>query len=198
MKNPHWNFRQPHCQTHETSSHTIIGGSCHKYNFCCNKSFVTTNTCLLQQNTSFVVTKVCLSWQVLSQIFVCVFVAVKLLLQQIFVVTNIILLWQNVCHDKHTFVITNTCLSWQNTSFVTTKICLSRQSFCHNKHVLVATNVCRDKSFVTPSILLSQQKTCFDVLMWQTHVCHDKNCTCGSPRQWYHTGHRHLIWEHSA
>ena len=48
----------------------MIGGSCHKYNFCRDKSFVAikhvfaaTNTCLLRQNTSFVATKLCLSRQ---------------------------------------------------------------------------------------------------------------------------------------
>ena len=35
----------------------------HRYNFCCDKSFVLTNTCLSQQNMSFVMTKVCLSRQ---------------------------------------------------------------------------------------------------------------------------------------
>ena len=36
---------------------------CHKYNFCRDKSFVATNTCLSRENTSFVATKVCLSRQ---------------------------------------------------------------------------------------------------------------------------------------
>ena len=58
-------------------SRNIIGRSCHKYHFRCTKSFVMTNSCLLQQthvcrdkthlllqqNTSFVVTKVCLPRQ---------------------------------------------------------------------------------------------------------------------------------------
>ena len=76
----------------------IIGRSCHKYHFCCNKSFVVTNTCLSWQNTSFVMTKVCLSWQI--------FVVTS------FVATCLLLLRQ-------------TCLSWQNMSFVPTKVCLS-------------------------------------------------------------------------
>ena len=44
----------------------ITGGSCHKYDFCHDKSFVATNTfamtktCLLRQNRSFVVTNVIL------------------------------------------------------------------------------------------------------------------------------------------
>ena len=43
--------------------HSIIGGSCHKHHFCCNRCFVATNMCLSWQNTSFVVTKACLSQQ---------------------------------------------------------------------------------------------------------------------------------------
>ena len=57
----------------------ITGGSCHKYHSCCNKSFVTTNTCLSQQNIvfchdkTFVTTKLCLSRQ-------NIFVATKMIL----------------------------------------------------------------------------------------------------------------------
>jgi len=41
----------------------ITGRSCHKYNFCCNKTFVTTSTCLLRQ-THVCRNKTCLlSWQ---------------------------------------------------------------------------------------------------------------------------------------
>ena len=47
--------------------------------------------------------------------------------KHIFVVTNIILSWQNFCHEKLTFVATNT-------SFVVTKVCLSRQNICRGKH----------------------------------------------------------------
>jgi len=36
----------------------MIGGSCHKYDFCRDKSFLATNTCLSQQNKSLVATKV--------------------------------------------------------------------------------------------------------------------------------------------
>ena len=44
---------------------SIIGGSCHKYHFCCDKHmFVTCLSCKAGgQNVSFVITKVCLSWQ---------------------------------------------------------------------------------------------------------------------------------------
>ena len=41
-------------------TNTIIGGSCHKYHFCHDKRFFTTNMCLLRQNMSFVATDVLL------------------------------------------------------------------------------------------------------------------------------------------
>ena len=128
---------------------------------------------LSRQKHVFVVTKhifccdkCTLAVTIFVAIFVCVFVATKLLLQQIFVVTNIILSWPNVCHDKHTFVTTHVChdktrlLSQQ-------KYACQNKAFCHDKHLLVTTNVCCDKCYVTPSILLSRQKTCFDV----TNTC---------------------------
>ena len=80
----------------------------------------------------------------------------KLSSQQIFVATNIILLGQKFCCNKHTFVVTNTCLSFQNTSFVVTKVCLSQQNYvCHNKYLL-RQKVCHDKIF------LSRLKFCRD------------------------------------
>ena len=72
----------------------IIGRSCHKYNFCCNKSFIVTNM-------SFVVTKVCLLWQTFCEKIM--FVATK------WHSTNI---QQKFCCDKHNFVATKV-LSWQ-------------------------------------------------------------------------------------
>ena len=67
----------------------IIGGCCHKYNFCRDKSFVTTNKCLSQQITSFV----------------AIFVATKVLSRQ-----------TKFCHDKQitSFVATELCLSQQD------------------------------------------------------------------------------------
>ena len=41
---------------------TITGGSCHKYNFCCDKYFVATSILLLHQKMCFVATNL-LSWQ---------------------------------------------------------------------------------------------------------------------------------------
>ena len=106
----------------------IVGGSCRKYNFCRNK------TCLLlQRKYAFVTTKILchnkhnlvatkvLSWQktcLLHQKYAChnkTFVITRLcLLQQIFIVTNIllrqayfcpgkrcVLLWQNLSRDKN-------------------------------------------------------------------------------------------------
>ena len=68
---------------------TVTGGSCHKYHFCHDKSFVV-------KKDMFVVT--------------------KLLLWQIFVTTKHLLSWQKYacrdktfCHDKHVFVATNMC-----------------------------------------------------------------------------------------
>ena len=109
---------------------------------CCNKTFVVADTFLSQQNLS----------------------------QQIFLVTNIILLWENFCHGKLTFVMTNMCLSQLNMSFVMTKVCLSRQQFCSDRHVFVMTKVffCHDKhNFVVTKVLL-----------WQAYSCHDKRCVC--------------------
>ena len=67
---------------------TINGGSCHKYHFHGDKSFVVTNTCMLQH------------------VFCCdksmlvVFVTTKIFCgDKTFVGTN-------NCHDKHIFVVT--------------------------------------------------------------------------------------------
>ena len=90
--------------TIETCCHStfinIIGGSCHKYYFCCDKSFV------------MLVTNACLLWQNMS------------LLRQKYaglVVTNI-------CYNKHNFVATKVW-SWQayfccDKTFVATKMIL--------------------------------------------------------------------------
>ena len=141
----------------------ITGGSCHKYLFGRNKSFVVTNSCLSRQNMSFVTTKVYL-WQNLCR-NKHNFITTKVLLQQAY-----------FCRNK--------------ISFVMTEICLSRQTFFHNKHVLVATNICHKKTFVaTKSLLLWQQKTHFVMtntntcLSWQNFCC-CKNYTSGSSRQW--------------
>ena len=75
---------------------TITGGSCHKYHFCRDKSFVATNTCLSRQNPSFAATKVSLS----REKYFC--------RDKSFVATSILLSCQKTC-----FVATNTCFSRQ-------------------------------------------------------------------------------------
>ena len=87
----------------------IIGGSCHKYNFCCDKCFVATNTwlrqtCLSQQNTFFVARKLCFC-QVLvaTKIFCCdkhkhTFCHDK---------RHVLSRQTPVCHDKNVFIVKN-------------------------------------------------------------------------------------------
>ena len=151
----------------------IIGGNCHKHNFCHDKSFVMTNRCLSWQNTSFVMTKVCLSWQNFCwdkimfvtttklswQIYKhiccnkCFVARSKLLLRQktCFATTNTCLSWQKyVCRDR-SFVVTKLCLLWQ--IFVMTNV-LSWETFCHDKHIFVMTKdvfcpVCRSSETET-------------------------------------------------
>ena len=83
---------------------SITGGSCHKYHFCRDKSFVMTKLCLSGQRFcrnkhAFVTTK---------DVFCC---DKSKLVQQIFVATNIF-------------------LSWQKTCFVKTNMFFSRQKWC--------------------------------------------------------------------
>ena len=117
--------------------------------------FVTTNMCLLWQNTSFVMTKVCLLQQN--------FCHNKIM----FVVTIFFLLQQDFCHDKHTFVMTKDVFCRDKSKLVTTKLCMSRQifvatifllqqkclswqKFCCDKHTFVATKhiFCRKKLYL--------------------------------------------------
>ena len=62
----------------------ITGGSCHKYHFCCDESFVATNTRCPLCKIMFVTTKDMFCRDT-----------------QVFVVTNMCLLRQNVCCDKN-------------------------------------------------------------------------------------------------
>ena len=91
----------------------MIGGSCHKYNFCCDLKKIMTNMCLSQQNTT------CLSQQNLNLLWQhnkMMFVVTKVLSWQKFRcnkhVTNVSFLSQqtHVCHDKHVFVVTKMIL----------------------------------------------------------------------------------------
>ena len=91
---------------------SIIGGSCHKYDFCCDEHvchdrhvFVTTKHIFCCDRSMLVVT-VCLLWQN----YVCHDI---LLSQQ--KTCFVCLSWQkwNCVWQKMCFVMTNTCLSWQ-------------------------------------------------------------------------------------
>ena len=146
---------------------TITGGSCHKYHFCQDKSFVAKNTCLSWQQKKrllIVMTKECLSRQNFCHD------------KYIYVTTNIccdkhtFVTQTYVCHDKHvSFVVTKVCLSWQivvatNTCLsqqifvatifvVATNIILLWQKFCRGKHTFVTTKDW-DKSFVVTKMIL--------------------------------------------
>ena len=114
----------------------ISGGSCHKYPFCHNKSFVATNMCLLRQtcvcrnktllslqqkyaccDKTFVMTNTCLSWQ-------------------IFVTTKIF------CRGKHTFVVT-------------------KDVFCHDKHISVTTKLVATKILLVAAPRNGSTVLCF-------------------------------------
>ena len=93
----------------------------------------------------------------------------------VFVATNIILLRQNICHDKHTFVTTKDVFGHDKHVFVTRKVCLSQQNYICKKVLLWHTCFCCDKHvFVkTNIILLREAYICRDkryVLLRQTHV----------------------------
>ena len=84
-----------------------IGRRCHKYHFCCNKSFVTTNMRLLwQMHVCHNKTIFCHDKRNLSR-------------EKCFVATNIF------CHNK-TFVTTNICL---DKTFVATSLLLLQQKW---------------------------------------------------------------------
>ena len=105
----------------------IIGGSCHKYNFCRDKHV------FVRQNTSFVATKVCLS----RQTYFCRdkynFAVTKVLSRQTYFLQNMSFVATNVCLSRQTRVCRDKYLSRQK-YFVQTK-----DVFCDSKHVFVAT-----------------------------------------------------------
>ena len=101
------------------------------------------------------------------QTFCCdeiMFVVTKLLMQQIFVLTNMCLSRQAYfCCDKGCVFLRQTRVCHKCS--VTTKIHLSQQNLCHNKHTFVVTKdafFCDKRVFVTN--VLSQQK----------YICHNK------------------------
>ena len=99
----------------------VIGGNCHKYNFCRDKSFVRTNTCLSRQNMYFVPTKLCLLQQNICRD------------KHNFVATSLPLSRQTrVCRNKYLSRQTYLC---RDKSF------LSRQAyFCRDKNYICATS----------------------------------------------------------
>ena len=122
---------------------SIIGGSCHKYHFCCNKSFVMT---------------LCLSWLKKKSTNICH--------NKHNLVMTKGLWWQAYfCHDKHVFVMTNHAFCCDKSMLVATKV-LSRQNifgttkqacFCCDKRCVLSwqTGVCCDKyMFVMTKIIL--------------------------------------------
>ena len=115
---------------------SIVGGSCHKCNFCCDKSFVTTNMCLLRRKFChnkhvFVVTK---------QLFChdkSMFVATKLCqdkYDKMFVVTNIILSQQNFCHGKRRVLLWQMCVCYNKTCLWWQNICCDKNDTCGSSH----------------------------------------------------------------
>ena len=127
----------------------IIGRSCHKYNFCCDKTHLLSwQKYACCDKHIFDVTEV-LSWQILSR---------QLLSWQ----TNL-LLWWKYAHRDNTFCATKMCLSQQK-SIVATTFCCDKHNFvmtsCHDNHTFVATKdvICRDKHMFVVTKVLSQQK----------------------------------------
>ena len=141
----------------------IIGRSCHKYHFCRGRN-LSQQTRVCRNKTSFVTIKVCLLWQKFGRENNCrdkIFLSRQNLSQQIFVVTNIILLWQTCVH----MLVETKLLSWQtcvccDKSCVATDIILSWQKFCHSKHNFVVTKdmFCCDKHMFVMTKDLSQQR----------------------------------------
>ena len=89
----------------------IVGGSCHKYNFCRGEHmFVATNMCLSRQFTSFVATKVCLS-------------------RQNFRRDTIVFVGTNICRDKHVALSRQNfaCRYKHKIMFVATNICRDKK-----------------------------------------------------------------------
>ena len=133
-------------QSNLFTRHSIIGGSCHKYLFCRNKSFVM---------TSFVATKVCLLWQNVCHDKIR-FVATKYFFAtKVFVTTNI-------CHEQTKVLLRQTyfcrdkryVLSWQ------THICHDKSKL--HKIMFVMTNICRVKHVFVMTKVLSRQ-----AYLWQ-------------------------------
>ena len=139
----------------KTAHSSIIGSSCHKYQFCHDKR----SSCC--DKHMFVVTKhvFCRDKSML--------VVTKLLSQETYFCCNKSFVMTNICSNKH--------------NFVRTKL-LSRQAyFCRDKHVLVVTKhiFCHDKSmllhpFVTTKVLSRQIFVATNIILSQQNFCRDK------------------------
>ena len=110
-----------------------IGGSCHKYHFCHDKSFVMTNMCLSWQNTSFV-TRVCLLWQKFSCEKLC------LSRKKIIITTNIGSHQLDAphayfCHNKHGFVMTKHVFCLNKSMLVEKKLLSQETCVCCDKYL---------------------------------------------------------------
>ena len=148
----HFGSRDPICMS---------GGSCQKNDFCCDKSFVMSNMCLLCvwcDKHVFAAVK-----QMTKHVF-CPNKSMLVVREKKTVTTNISFVATNICRDKDNSV----CLSWQTRvcrdkpptcrdiylclclCFVATKIfrhdkpnfvATKQAHFCHNKHAFAATKV---------------------------------------------------------
>ena len=147
---------------------SIIGGSCHKYNFCHDQKFFCDKHIFVVTKHIFYRDK---SMIVMTKLFCCNkhnFVTTKLLSQAYFCHDK-----RPFCDDKHVFVMTKVCLSWQIV-FVATNICRDKHNFaanffpptsiflsqkkevfCCDKHAFVAANTCLSwQSFVVTKMIL--------------------------------------------
>ena len=99
----------------------ITGGSCHKYHFCHDKSFVMIKHIFCCNNSMLVATKVCLSWQNI------------LVMTNNFVVTEVLSRQAYFCCYKHMFVVTKDVFCRNKTSF------LSRRKYAYCSKTFIAT-----------------------------------------------------------
>ena len=126
LESTQYKYREQH------GSQNVIGGSCHKCNFCRYRHvFVATNYIFCRDKT-FV-----------EKHFFFFLVATKLLSREIFVAASIILLQQRFCRDK-------LILSQQTRACRDKTRLLSRQKCaCRDEYVFVTTNICHDKNVLS-------------------------------------------------